>query len=104
MSVISISGLTLGYFTLPVASADGLLGSYLTRNAEVSVLILPKVTTLASSVRSSAEEKVGTLRRYGSPPAAGAVESALAMFSESTRIRPARARSPDVAIRIERAK
>src|ERR1700710_1313720 len=104
MSVISISGLTLGYLTLPVASADGLLGSYLTRNADVSVLTLPKVTTFASSVRSSAEEKVGTLRRYGSPPAVGAVESAFAIFSEITRIRPACARSPDVAMLIERTK
>src|SRR5260370_36886410 len=104
MSVISISGLTLGYLTLPVASADGLPGSYLTRNAEVSVLILPRVTTLASSVRSSAEEKVGTLRRYGLPPAAGAVESALAIFSQITRIRAALARSPRLAVPIQPAK
>src|SRR6185295_6444196 len=104
MSVISISGLTLGYLTLPAASADGLPGSYLTRNGEASVLTLPRVTTLASSVRSSAEEKVGTLRRYGSPPAVGAVESAFAIFSEITRIRPACARSPEVAMLIERAK
>ena len=34
----------------------------------------------------------------------GAVESALAMFSESTRIRPACARRPEVAMLIERAK
>src|SRR3954452_17104525 len=104
MSVISTNGLTLGYLTLPWASAAGLLGSYLTRNEDWSGRTLPSVTTLASSVRSSAEEKVGTLRRYGSPPAACAVESALAMFSESTRIRPACARRPEVAMLIERAK
>jgi hypothetical protein len=38
------------------------------------------------------------------PPAVGAVESALAMFSEITRIRPACARNPEVAMLIERAK
>src|SRR5438477_5942100 len=104
MSVISISGLTLGYLTLPAASAAGLLGSYLTRKAEVSGLTRPSATTLASSARSSVEEKVGTLRRYGSPPATGAVDSALAMFSEITRIRPAWARRPEVAIPIDREK
>src|SRR6266481_5658545 len=104
MSVISISGLTLGYLTLPAVSAAGLEGSCLTRNAELSGLTLPSATTLASSVRSSSEVNVGTLRRYGSPPAVGAVESALAIFSEITRIRPAWARSPEVAMLIERAK
>src|SRR4029077_20886668 len=86
------------------ASAAGLPGSCLMRNAVRSGRILPSVTTFASSVRSSAEEKVGTLRRYGSPPALCAVESALAMFSEITRIRPACARRPDVAIPIDRTK
>src|SRR3954463_14002234 len=104
MSVISTSGLTFGYLTLPAASAAGLLGSCLMRNADWSVLILPSVTTLASSVRSSADENVGTLRLYGLPPAVGEVESALAIFSEITRIRPACARRPEVAMLIERAK
>src|SRR4051812_30406000 len=104
MSVISTSGLTLGYLTLPAASAAGLPGSCLTRNADGSGRTLPSATTLASSVRSSWAENVGTLRRYGSPPAFCAVESALAMFSEITRIRPACARRPDVAMPIERAK
>src|ERR1700733_12405722 len=63
MSVISISGLTLGYLTLPAASAAGLPGSCLTRNADVSGRILPSVTTFAPSALSSSEEKVGTLRR-----------------------------------------
>src|SRR5665647_3633178 len=67
MSVISISELTLGNLTLPAASAAGLPGSCLTRNADGSGLILPSVTVLASSVRSSAEENVGTLRRPLSP-------------------------------------
>jgi hypothetical protein len=104
MSVISTSGLTFGYLTLPAASAAGLLGSCLMRNADWSARTLPSVTTRASSDRSSADENVGTLRRYGSPAAVGAVESALAMFSEITRIRPACARRPDVAMLIERAK
>src|SRR3954465_13189487 len=104
MSVISTSGLTLGYLTLPAASAAGLPGSCLTRNADGSGRTLPSATTLASSVRSSWAENVGTLRRYGSPPAFCAVESALAMFSEITLIRPACARRPDVAMPIERAK
>src|SRR6267154_1701262 len=104
MSVISIRELTFGYLTLPLASAAGLLGSYLTRNAEASGLTLPSATTLASRVRSSSEENVGTLRRYGSPPAVDAVESALAIFSEITRIRPACARRSEAAMLIERAK
>src|SRR4051812_28534440 len=104
MSVISISGLTLGYLTLPLASAAGLPGSFLTRKSDRSVRTLPSVTVRASSERSSAEENVGTLRRYGSPPAAGAVESALAIFSEITRIRPACARRPEVAMLIDLAK
>src|SRR6266436_7227843 len=104
MSVISTTEFTLGYLTLPLASAAGLLGSYLTRKLDWSGLILPSVTTLASSVRSSSEENVGTLRRYGSPPALDAVESALAIFSEITRIRPACARRPEVAMLIDRAK
>src|SRR6185369_11598313 len=104
MSVISISGLTLGYLTLPLASAAGLPGSFLTRKSDRSVRTLPSVTVRASSERSSAEEKVGILRRYGSPPAVDAVESALAMFSEITRIRPACARRPEVAMLIDLAK
>ena len=63
MSVISTTEFTLGYLTLPVASAAGLFGSYLVRKLDWSGLIRPSVTTCASSVRSSAEEKVGTLRR-----------------------------------------
>src|SRR5882724_5023194 len=74
------------------------------RNADRSGATLPSATILASSVRSSAEEKVGILRRYGSAPDVVPVESALAMFSEITLIRPACARSPDVAIPIERPK
>src|SRR6476660_4515990 len=104
MSVISTSGLTLGYFTLPLASAAGLPGSCLIRNADWSGRTFPSDTVFASSVRSSAEENVGTLRRYGSPPAVWAVDSALAIFSEITRIRPACARRPEVAMLIERAK
>src|SRR5438132_2416786 len=104
MSVISISGLTLGYFTLPSASAAGLPGSFLTRNAVWSVRTRPSDTVLASSERSSAEVKVGILRRYGSPPDVCAVESALAMFSEIRRMRPACARRPDVAMLIDLAK
>src|SRR4249920_2511565 len=104
MSVISTSGLTFGYLTLPAASAAGLPGSFLTRNADWSLRTRPIVMVLASSERSSAEVKLGTLRRYGSPPAVSAVESALAIFSEITRMRPACARRPDVAMLIERAK
>src|SRR3977135_1029224 len=104
MSAISATELTLGYLTLPAASAAGLLGSYLTRNADWSVRTLPSATTVASSVRSRVEEKVGTVRRYGLPPGVCAVESALAIFSEITRIRPACARRPEVAILIDRAK
>src|SRR3954468_22594259 len=104
MSVISMSGLTLGYLTLPPASADGLPGSYLTRKADGSVPTLPSATSRASSVRSSAEEKVGTLRRYGSAPGVGAGGSAWAIFSEITRIRPACARRPDVAMLMDRKK
>src|SRR5258708_764031 len=104
MSVISTSGLTLGYLTLPEASAAGLLGSYLVRNADWSGRTLPSVTTLASSVRSRAEEKVGTLRREGSPGGGAAVESAVAMVSGITRMRPGRAGRPQIAMLIERAK
>src|ERR1700738_535205 len=104
MSVISISELTFGYLTLPAASAAGLFGSCLTRNADVSGRTLPRVTTFASSVRWNWEEMAGILRRWGAPPAVTAVESALAIFSEITRIRPACARRPDVATLIERAK
>src|SRR5689334_4568362 len=64
----------------------------------------PSDTVLASSERSSAEVKLGILRRYGSPPAVSAVESALAMFSEITRMRPACARRPEVAMLIDLAK
>src|SRR5260370_5880946 len=102
MWAISTMELTLGYFTEPVWSAAGLAGSYFMRNADRSGATLPSATILASSVRSSAEEKVGILRRYGSAPDVVPVESALAMFSEITLIRPACARSPDVAIPIER--
>src|SRR5215468_10655103 len=56
---------------------------------------------LASSARSISERKVGILRRYGSPPGRCAVESALAMFSEITRMRPVCARRPDAAIAID---
>src|SRR5262249_61285687 len=101
MSVISTSGLTLGYFTLPLASADGWPGSYFTRNCELSVLILPSATTRAPSARSKAEPNVGIRRRYGSASARCAVESALAMFSERTRMRPDWARSPEAAIAID---
>jgi hypothetical protein len=47
------------------------------------------------------EVKVGILRRNGSAPGVDAVESALAMFSAITRIRPAWARSPEAAIAID---
>src|SRR3978361_1566700 len=108
MAVISISGLTFGYLTLPAASAAGLPGSFLMRNAEASGLTLPSDTTRASSDRSSSEEKVGAVRRAGAtrgapahggsrkenvrawrrcgpPPDVEAVESAFAIFSDSTR-------------------
>src|SRR3954463_13798210 len=55
----------------------------------------------ASSERSSSERKVGILRRNGSVPGRCAVESALAMFSEMTRMRPAWARRPEAAIAID---
>src|SRR5262245_2834315 len=100
MSVISTSGLTLGYFTLPLASAEGWPGSYFTRNCELSVLILPSATTRAPSARSMAERKVGIRRRNGSASARCAVESALAMFSERTRMRPDWARRPEAATAI----
>jgi len=38
------------------------------------------------------------LRRYGSAPGAAGVESALAMFSEMMRMRPAWARRPEAAM------
>ena len=59
MSVISITGLTLGYFTLPLASAAGLPGSCLMRKLELSGRMRPSATTRASSERSSVEENVG---------------------------------------------
>src|SRR5436309_7946330 len=101
MSVISTSGLTLGYFTLPLASADGWPGSYFTRNCELSVLILPSATIRAPSARSKAEPNVGIRRRYGSASARCAVESAFAIFSERTRMRPDWARRPEAAIAID---
>src|SRR5260370_34486564 len=104
MSVISISGLTLGYLTLPAVSAAGLEGSCLTRNAELSGLTLPSATTLASSVRSSSEVNVGTLRRHGFPPGGGGVGSAFALLSEIAPIRPAWARPPRVATLLERGR
>src|SRR3954463_3065652 len=64
----------------------------------------PSPTVRASSVRSSSEVKLGTLRRYGSAPGVCAVDCALAMFSEITRMRPAWARRPEVAIPIDRVK
>ena len=45
--------------------------------------------------------KVVILRGYKSEPAATAVESALAMFSEMMRMRPACAGNPDAAIAID---
>src|SRR5664280_1283534 len=42
--------------------------------------------------------ELGTLRRYGSAPGAAGVESALAMFSEMMRMRPAWARRPEAAM------
>src|SRR5712691_5625804 len=104
MSVISISGLMLGYLTLPLASAAGWPGSCLTRKADGSVRTGPSATMRASSARSISERKVAILRRKGSAPGPGAVESALAMFSEITRMRPAWARSPEAAMAIERKK
>src|SRR5215467_5662159 len=100
MSLISTSGLTLGYFTLPLASAEGWPGSYFTRNCEESVLIVPSATTRASSARSKLVLNVGMRRRNGSASGRGAVESALAMFSERTRMRPDWARKPEAAIAI----
>ncbi len=55
----------------------------------------------ASSARSTSERKVGIRRRNGSEPGCEAVESALAMFSEITRMRPAWARRPEAAIAID---
>src|SRR5260370_40887843 len=97
MWAISTMELTLGYFTEPVWSAAGLAGSYFMRNADRSGATLPSATILASSVRSSAEEKVGILRRYGSAPDAAPVESALAMVSEITSIHSSIACRPEVA-------
>src|SRR5204863_5869 len=57
---------------------------------------LPASSTLPTASLSSALKD--------GPPAACEVESALAMFSEITRMRPACARRPDVAMLIERAK
>src|SRR6186713_492796 len=98
MSVISTSEFTFGYFTLPAASAAGWPGWCLDRKSVGSVRSRPMVTTRASSVRSISLWKVGILRRYGSAPGDFAVESALAMFSAITRMRPACARNPEAAI------
>src|SRR5581483_9429527 len=100
-SVISTSELTFGYLTLPFWSAAGWPGSYLIRNSDWSVRTGPSATTLASSVRSTSVWNDAILRRYGSAPGAGAVESALAMFSEMMRMRPAWARKPDAAMAID---
>src|SRR5262249_39315019 len=101
MSVISTSVLTLGYLTLPAASAAGWPGWYLTWKSVWSLRTGPSATTRASSERSSSERNVGMRRREGSPPGVCAVESTLAMFSEVTRMRPAWARSPDAAMAID---
>src|SRR5674476_1628831 len=45
MSVISRSGLTLGYLTLPFLSAAGWPGSYFNLNSELSVRVLPSFQT-----------------------------------------------------------
>jgi hypothetical protein len=100
-SVISTNELTFGYLTSPFESATGLSGSCLTRKSELSVATRPSPTTCALSSRSSSERKVTMRRRYGSPPGAVAVESALAMFSEMMRMRPACARIPVAAIAID---
>src|SRR5258708_39232722 len=104
MSVISTNGLTLGYFTLPLASAAGLPGSCLTRNADWSGRTFPSATVLASSERSSAEENVGTLRREGFPPAGFAGDSGVGKFFGNTPIPPRRARRPPAALRLVRVK
>src|SRR5579864_2435063 len=98
MSVISMSGLTLGYLTLPFLSAAGCPGSYFSLKSELSMRVLPSPTKLTSSVRSTSVWKVEILRRYGSAPGLAGVESALAMFSEMMRMRPAWARRPLAAI------
>src|SRR5690348_6634563 len=98
MSVNSITELTLGYLTLPLTSADGCPGSYFNRKSVLSVCTLPSSTSWVSSVRSSSLRKVAIFRRYGSEPGRCGVESALAMFSEMIRMRPAWARKPDAAM------
>ena len=62
MSVISTSALTLGYFTLPFASALGCPGSCLMRKSDGSVRTRPSVTTGTSSARSISFLKVATYR------------------------------------------
>src|SRR6185437_3093538 len=98
MSVISISALTLGYLTLPFLSAAGWPGSYFNRNSDVSRRVLPSPTSFTSSARSTSVWNVVTLRRYGWVPGLEGVESALAMFSEMMRMRPAWARRQEAAI------
>jgi hypothetical protein len=80
-----------------LALAAGLPGSYLVRKAVWSGRIRPSSTTLASRLRSKWRLKLATLRRYGSPPGRSAVESAFAMFSAITRIRPDCAFRPEAA-------
>src|SRR4029077_20476852 len=87
-----------GYLTSPLASAAGLPGSCLTVKSELSGSTRPSLTTWASSERSSSEVKCTTCRRYGSPPLLCAVESALAVFSEMTSLRPIWACRPDAAM------
>ena len=58
----------------------------------------------AALARMTSTGGAGKGAETGGGQSFGAVESALAMFSESTRIRPACARRPEVAMLIERAK
>src|ERR1700730_6130169 len=74
---------------------------FLTWKSDESFFTEPSFTTRAPSALSISDWKVAILRRYGSPPDCEGVESALAMFSEMTCMRPAWARRPEAAIAID---
>src|SRR5215207_870834 len=100
MSTVSISEFTFGSLTSPFSSAAGWPGSKRVRKAVRSMATRPISTTFASRSRSKWRWKLGTLRRYGSAPGLSAVESALAMFSAMTRMRPDWALRPEAATEI----
>ena len=76
-------------------------GWYLVWKSDGSVRTGPSATTRASSARSIVGAEGRNLAAKGSAPGFCAVESALAMFSEMIRMRPACARNPDAAIEID---